>query len=323
MLIVTGSDDNYVPGVLVLIASAALHNPRARFAVLDMGITGENRARIDALSTRLQVSIRRIEVAADTFDQLAVRRAHLTRSAYLRLLIPELFPDEDRVIYMDCDMVVMDDLELLDRIDLGQNIIAGVPCPAVRPAELKATGHRAGSYINSGLLVMNLPIWRAQGVAARCVALLSDRERPLMTEDQSAINIVAAGRIHLLPARFNTFADPAAFRAAGDFPDPPAVVHYVVNYKPWILIATLGRVWQFHADRIADLMPPRRPLTLWRRLSLLNRERKALVGMALRRPKYRLRRWLIAHMEGAVTEGYLARARALAAAKVGPDSATC
>lgn len=321
MLIITGSDDNYVPGVLVLIASAALHNPEARFAVLDMGIAPTNRARIEALASRLAVSIRRIEVAPDAFDHLLVKRAHLTRSAYLRLLIPGLFPDEPRAIYMDCDMVVMDDLGELDRIEIGQHMVAGVPCPAVRPAELAATGHHPGTYINSGLMVMNLPVWREEDVSARCIALLSNPDRPLMAEDQSAINIVAAGRIQLLPSRFNTFADPAAFRAASDLPEAPAVVHYVVSYKPWVMASTLGRVWQFHADRIADLMPSRRPLTLWRRLSLLNRERKALVGMALRRPKYRLRRWLIAQMEGPITERYLERARALAGAMAGLSAA--
>lgn len=315
MLIITGSDDNYVPGVLVLIASAALHNPEARFAVLDMGIAPTNRERIDALASRLAVSIRRIEVAPDAFDHLFVKRAHLTRSAYLRLLIPDLFPDEPRAIYMDCDMVVMDDLGELERIEIGQHMVAGVPCPAVRPAELAATGHRPGTYINSGLMVMNLPVWREEGIAARCVELLSNPERRLMTEDQSAINIVAAGRIHLLPSRYNTFADPAAFKSEAEFPKAPAVMHYVVNYKPWVMASTLGRVWQFHADRIADLMPPRQPLTLWRRLSLLNRDRKQLVGMALRRPKYALRRWLVNHMEGPLTEGYLERARALAVSR--------
>lgn len=313
MLIITGSDDNYVPGVMVLIASAAFHNPDARFAVLDMGIAPGNRARIDALASRLGVSIRRIEVAPDAFDHLTVKRAHLTRSAYLRLLIPELFPEEDRVVYMDCDMVVMDRLGELGRIALNRCVVAGVPCPAVRPAELAATGHQAGTYINSGLLVMNLPVWREEGVAASCMALLSNPDRPLMTEDQSAINIVAAGRIHLLHPRYNTFADPAAFKSAEEFPDSPAVVHYVVNYKPWVMASTLGRVWQFHADRIADLMPPRRPLGWWRRLSLLNRDRKLIVGLALRRPKYALRRWMTEHMNGAVTEGYLARAAALSA----------
>lgn len=314
MFIVTGSDDNYAAGVMVLIASAAFHNPDARFAVLDMGIGPENRARIDALADRLGVPIDRVEVARDAFDHIAVARSHLTRSTYLRLLIPDLFPAEDRAIYMDCDMVVMDDLSLLARVDLGDAVVAAVPCPSPDPVEVAATGHVIGSYVNAGLLVMNLPVWRREGVAARCLELLSDPERPLLSEDQSAINIAAHGRILPLEARFNTYSDPGSYKQAADFPDAPAVVHYVVNNKPWILPTSLGAIWQFHARRIADLMPRRRQLPLRRRLSLLNRDRKMYLGVAMRRRKYRMRRWMLAHMNGTVARAYLARAKARASA---------
>lgn len=312
MLIITGSDDNYVPGVMVLIASAAFHNPEARFAVLDMGISESNRARIDALAARLQVAIRRVEVARDAFDHIAVARAHLTRSTYLRLLIPDLFPDEDRVIYTDCDMVVLDDLSTLARVDLGRNIVAAVPCPSPDPAEISATGHVIGSYVNAGLLVMNLPVWREEGIAERCLALLSDPYRPLLSEDQSAINIAAHGRIHLLEPRFNTYSDPGAYKRMEDFPAGPAIVHYVVNNKPWNLATSLSSLWQFHARRIQELMPPQQPVSLRRRLSLLNRDRKLILGIALGRPKYLMRQWVARHMNGHVTKAYLARAAARA-----------
>ena len=105
--IVTGSDDNYVAGVLVLLASAAFHNRDLRLTVLDLGISAANRARLDALGDRIGAPVERIEVPADVFDHVPVRRAHLTRGTFLRLLIPALMPGTERVIYMDCDMVVL------------------------------------------------------------------------------------------------------------------------------------------------------------------------------------------------------------------------
>lgn len=310
MLIITGSDNNYVPGVLVLIASAAFHNPGARFAVLDMGISPENRDRIDRLSKQVGVEISRIEVPANAFDRLLVKRGHLTRSTYLRLLIPDLFPSEDRAIYMDCDMVVMGDLSLLQDIDLSQNVIAAVPCPSPDPVEVAATGHVMGSYVNAGLLVMNLPVWRREQVAVHCMELLSDPSHPLLSEDQSAINIVAKGRTRLLPAHFNVYSDPASYNCTDDFPESPTVVHYVVNNKPWNGPTNMGRIWQFHAGRISDLMPPVQPVSLARRLSLLNRKRKFLIGRLTGSRKYRVRHWMMRHMDDCVTEVYLAAAKA-------------
>lgn len=316
MLIITGSDDNYVPGVLVLIASAAFHNPGARFAVLDMGISPENRARIDALSDRLGVEIARHEVAGGCFDALTVTRAHLSRSTYLRLLIPDLFPAQDRVIYMDCDMVVMGDLSPLDSVPLGQNLVAAVACPSPDEVEVAACGHKAGTYVNAGLLVMNLPLWRQERMAERCIAVLSDPARPLLSEDQSAVNMLASGRILHMDLAFNTYSDPASYDAGVAFPQPPVVLHYVVNNKPWNVPIPLDRIWHFHAARIADLMPPKRKLTLRRRLSLWNRDRKLKLGHAMGRGKYCTRTGTIRLMRRIEAE-YLASAVRLAALRDG------
>jgi len=309
MLIITGSDDNYVPGVMVLIASAAFHNPGARFAVLDMGISDANRSRIDRLGEKLNVPIARIEVSNDAFDHLPVQRAHLTRSAYLRILIPTLFPSEDRAVYMDCDMVVMDDLSWLDEVELGDDYIAAVACPSPSDEELVATGHVRGTYINSGLLVMNLPQWREHDLAAQCVALLTNADRCLLCEDQSAINIVCRGRMTMLPSRFNVYSDPNAYKREVDLPMDIAVVHYVVNNKPWNLPTTLGSVWTFHADRISDLMPPLRKPAARRKISIFNRNRKMIVGLLLRQKKYIMRNWVRNTMNDTIAGGYIARHR--------------
>lgn len=287
--LVTGSDDNYVPGVLVLIASAAAHTPGLRATVLDNGISAGNRARIDALGARLGIPVRRIEIDADHFADLPIMRGHLTRSTYLRLLIPSLMPDDTRVVYMDCDMVVTDDLLPLDRLPLGDALVAAVPCPSPAAPELADMGMRQGEYVNAGLLVMNLPAWRAENVAHRCIALLSDPQRPLRNEDQSALNLAARGRVLHLPARFNTYADPAAYGTLADLPRDPAVIHYVVGLKPWGGRVPLGRVWQAYAAAIAGVMPPLGRERWKRRLSGWNTRRKVILGRLLGRPKYRAR----------------------------------
>ncbi|WP_136683411.1 glycosyltransferase family 8 protein [Falsirhodobacter xinxiangensis] len=309
MLIITGSDDNYVPGVMVLIASAAFHNPAARFAVLDMGISDANRSRIDRLGEKLNVSITRVEVSNDAFDHLPVQRAHLTRSTYLRLLIPGLFPDEDRVIYMDCDMVVTGDLSLADTIELGSAPIAAVACPSPNSQEVAATGHVRGTYINAGFLVMNLPVWRDEGIADQCITLIADPRQSLLSEDQSAINIVCRGRIVYLPSEFNVYSDPNAYKRKEDLPMEPAVIHYVVNNKPWNMPTTLDALWRFHAKRIEDLMPDLREPSLRRRISLVNRNRKMIFGLLLRQKKYIMRNWVRNTMNGTIAGNYIARHR--------------
>ncbi|MDO5605951.1 MAG: glycosyltransferase family 8 protein [Paracoccus sp. (in: a-proteobacteria)] len=317
MHIVTGSDDNYVAGVLVLIASASFHTPGLRVTVLDNGISADNRARIDALGHHLGIPIARIGIDSARFADLPVRRGHLTSSTYLRLLIPDLMPDEERVIYMDCDMVVLDDLTPLSRLDLGDAIVAAVPCPSPNMEELAQMGIARGDYVNAGLLVMNLPVWRRENIAARCIDALSDPDHPLMSEDQSALNLVARGRILPLPARYNVYSDPAAYTDPALVPSDLAVIHYVVRLKPWLGKVPLGAVWWFHAGRIADIMPPPRKTTArqsWsRRMSFLNKRRKLWIGVATGKRKYRIllaAQRKIARLEHALLEQEAARPQA-------------
>ena len=306
--LVTGADDNYAPGVLVLIASAAWHNPGARFTVLDMGISAANRDRIDGLGRALGVAVTRIAIDEARLAALPVVRAHLTRSTFLRLLIPALMPDADRVIYMDCDMAVTGSLAPLGGMDLGDHPVAAVPDPSPDARELAATGVPRGRYVNAGLLVMNLPVWRREDVAGQCIALLSDPARPLRAEDQSAVNIACAGRILPLTPEFNVFTDPAAWTPA-TLPARLVVAHYVVNQKPWRAHAKMGGIWHVHADRIAAFMPPLRPVSLKSRLSSLNRNRRIALGLLTGRTKYRDRLAVAALMERRFVRPYLAAER--------------
>ncbi|TWI35074.1 glycosyltransferase family 8 protein [Paracoccus sulfuroxidans] len=299
--IVTGSDDNYVPGVMVLIASAHWHNPGARFTVLDLGISAENRARIDRLAARLDCRIDRIEISDSIFAAIPVRRAHLTRSTYLRLLIPELMPEAERVVYMDCDMVVTGDLTPLATMDLGAAPVAAVACPGPDKRELAATGTQRGEYVNAGLLVMNLPVLRRDGFAARCLELLSDPAHPLLSEDQSALNIAYRGQMLYLPGRFNVYANEATYPSAEDLPDQISVLHYVVSMKPWLWSVPFGEVWQFHANRIADLMPPRKRSFRHYRTRAEMYRRNAF-GLALGKKKH----WRRIALRRAIRQGFVA-----------------
>jgi len=295
--IVTGSDDNYVAGVMVLLASAAFHNPTARFTVLDLGITAENRERLDRLAARLKAEVNRIEVPADTFDAVPVRRAHLTRGTFLRLLVPELLMKEDRVVYLDCDMVVLGDLSELATMDLGDDYVAAVPCPG-----------RQDNYINAGLLVMNLPLWRREDMGRRCLDRFASDEVPVLSGDEATLNLMCKGRIAFLPAGFNLFSFPGAY-SPGSLPQDVRVVHYVVHRKPWRGPTELDRLWWFHAGRINDLLPPLPRPSFRSRLSRLNRKRKIALGVLSGRRKYRASQQVARAMEEEIVDPYLARWR--------------
>ena len=83
-----------------------------------------------------------------------------TIATYYRLFIPELFPNYEKIIYLDTDILLLKDISSLYLTDLGQNYLAA----AVDVAATSLTFYKdfmkkfnlQGEYFNDGVLVFNI-----------------------------------------------------------------------------------------------------------------------------------------------------------------------
>ena len=120
--------------------------------------------------SRAELVIHRVN---DSRTDAAFTDDYRTKEAYFRFLAPEVLPlSVKRVVYLDSDIVVLDDIAKLASIDLeGRAVGAVVDCdwgrgtPDVRLAELGVAEDH--TYVGSGVLVMDLDLWRSQGIAQR------------------------------------------------------------------------------------------------------------------------------------------------------------
>ena len=127
-----------------------------------------------------------------------------SEAASYRLLLPELLPELDKVVYIDCDVVVRQDLaSLYSDTDLGDSLLAAVyEAPVENQAERwEALGCNARQYFNSGFLVMNLARMREEGTSAKLLDVL--KADYLEFPDQDALNIVCQGRVKALSPVYN------------------------------------------------------------------------------------------------------------------------
>ncbi|PTE14810.1 glycosyltransferase family 8 protein [Pseudogemmobacter blasticus] len=296
MHIVTGSDENYVTGVAVLIASVARFDPGTEFTVLDHGISPRGRDMLQAVARRIGCPVTVLPVDPARLSGLSrPDGTHVTPAGYLRLLIPEMLPHLSRVIYMDCDMVAVRSIAGLWATDLEGRPVGAVRDAGVvrsKPEELIAMDLPAEAYFNSGLLVMDLDLWRSEGIAGACLDWAQRPDRQSHFADQSALNHVLRGRVTWLDDHWNVLAQTIEHDMfdGQDLPEDlvPGVLHYCGKLKPWRAPVFLGKIWQAHAAPLADLIPPDTlpRLTLRDRLHLLERRRRRLFGLALRRRKY-------------------------------------
>lgn len=125
---------------------------------------------------------------------------NITKTAYLRLLIPRLLKDHPKVLYADVDTVFTDDLRDAYNHDIGESAVAGVATDTASNSHLKKIECKR-PYINSGFLVFQPSSIHDEDVE-KCLHLAKTTK--LFFQDQDIINIVFQGRIYTtIPPRFN------------------------------------------------------------------------------------------------------------------------
>lgn len=207
--------------------------------VIDVGISDANKARVEqvwrAAHSRLQVVWQVPDLQA--FSDLNVGRYSL--ACLGRLVMESLFADEvERVLYLDCDIIVQTDIA-----ELWDIPIAGSPIWAVRNAGdgdfknyvLKNVpgidAPEDSGYFNSGVLLINLPEWRAQDIGRSALAMLRNHGDKFIFPDQDSLNAVMAGSWGRLPMKWNKQVLRIGQPEAAPFATP-GIVHFT-SRKPW------------------------------------------------------------------------------------------
>lgn len=206
------------------------------FHVLTDGFSEDARRKVHDSLPEGAASISWVPVGLELFRDFFTVPG-VSKMTYARLLIPRVFPATvSRVLYLDTDILVLDDLRELWKTDL-EGAIVGAVLDGVDP-QLK--GGKSGlekvprvrDYFNAGVLLIELDRWRKEQVSQRALEYLARYPRsPYM--DQDGINVVCDGRWKQLDPRWN-FQD--HFRKRISDMDPserPAIAHFVTSSKPW------------------------------------------------------------------------------------------
>ena len=233
--IALASDAAYFPGLLVTAASlarAASRGVRLRFNVLDGGLGGKN---VSLLRERLSLEHPHAKLRTFPVDDAMFKSFRewngSGRMAYARLLLPGLLPESEFAIYCDVDFLWMADVaELWKLRDRSVSLQARREANAVTLAREERWFAEKGirfdrsKYVCSGLMIMNLRLFRERGISDALMDFLVVHG-DVQYVDQTAINAVV-GAVGMIPDKWGVFA--WQYDAAGE----SCAIHFAGS-APW------------------------------------------------------------------------------------------
>ena len=195
------SDSGYVEHLATMLLSLVENNAHydIRIFIASVGHSESLEKVRVMLGKRGTVSV----ISIDAHKLPAVTSKHklyITEASYARLLMGELLPSTlERVLYLDCDLIVRGDLGELWSTDLGGRALGAVE-DAVPPGarETWRIGRQvlglppASPYFNSGVMLVDLARWRDFGVGQRTLDFIRQYpERCVYSRDQGPLNVIA------------------------------------------------------------------------------------------------------------------------------------
>jgi lipopolysaccharide biosynthesis glycosyltransferase len=225
--IATSCDANYFPALMALLRSLRKTNPRIPVHVFDGGLTARQ-ARIAAKFARV--------VPKKPFMTIKGRGkfSYIGDATLLKFEVISL--KSEKVLYLDADTVVLENLEKLFEIPEGRVGVVREVNSLRNMFRLKHRDKLAESIdidwdepgFNAGIFVLRPGEWlRLREEAVRLVERFGE-EVFSKSKDQQLLNIIFRKKLYDLPKRYNfaPFYDETGTRE-------PAVLHYLTRLKPW------------------------------------------------------------------------------------------
>jgi lipopolysaccharide biosynthesis glycosyltransferase len=178
-------------------------------------------------------------------------RDYYSKATYFRAYIPNMFPEYDKALYLDCDIALNGDISELYRFDIGESYVGGVTCEAVNTTPVfteyaeNYLGVRLPKYFNAGVMVLNLRVLRRINFEEKFFDILA-KIKFEVAQDQDYFNVLCRGHVTFLPKAWNKIPRPDSKERLKDV----RLVHYNLSFRPWRYDGVLyGELFWMHAEK--------------------------------------------------------------------------
>lgn len=243
------ADEKYLPHCAAMLHSVFSTTGGAGIIVHFTHFPEFSREHLSALSNFVHDAGAEFDPICVDYETLAKlpSTAALPSVVWQRVLLPELLPNLDKVLYLDSDLIALGSVEPLWDLTISSSYIAAVSNPMHK--EMADWPQRIGlpepaAYFNSGVMLMNLALLRDHSCPERIIRHAVEHPELVHWGDQCAMNAVLHSRRHALHPKWNMMNNFVTYgRGEGLFDQvtlaealaDPLIVHFegVPESKPW------------------------------------------------------------------------------------------
>lgn len=265
--IVFASDNNYAPylGVVIksLIENSSCEN-NYDIVVLETSISLHNKELIkNLIEERKNISIRFFNVSVFLQAKNFFTSRYLTIETYFRLFIPEIFTAYNKLIYLDCDIIILDDIANFYHTDITDYLIgATYNLSTLHSAIYNYNVFGVGfkdycrkilkmdcpvDYFQAGVLLFNITKMKEQNIQERALKMVLSSYEYIM-HDQDILNSLCYGQVKILSQQWDLFnhysEENGSIYLINDFSqeirkdylkakENPKIIHYAGPKKVW------------------------------------------------------------------------------------------
>lgn len=232
-------DDRYVPFMAVSLKSL-LENASKEYQytikILASHVSETNKKRILKYENETtKIEFVNLNYYLEKIQDKLYTRDYFTQTTYFRLFIPELYPQYNKVIYIDSDTTVLGDISNFYHIDLNSYLLGVVSDESVQNNQVfqeyveRVVGMSDyKNYFNAGVLLMNLDEMRKFKFQEKFLYLL-ETIKFAVAQDQDYLNRLCKGKTKLINMAWNKMPIPSEKLQE----DEIQLIHYNHMFKPW------------------------------------------------------------------------------------------
>lgn len=232
-------DDGYTPFLAVALQSL-IDNASKEYnyliKVLHTNVKEEHKKQIKKFeSENVNIEFVDLNYYIEKVQDKLYTRDYYTNTTYFRLFLPELYPQYNKVLYLDSDIIVLGDISKLYNTHMGTNLVAAAPDDIIQCnkvfqdyAELVVGVAKYKHYFNAGVLLMNLHELRKFNFQEKFLYLL-EKVKFSVAQDQDYLNRLCKGRVTLISHDW----DVMPYVNTETKPEDIKLIHYNFAYKPW------------------------------------------------------------------------------------------